>query len=238
MFEVRRILLGCVTMLLSLSAAADASTPVKPLTWSDSFITRLEALALLQSLNAELLSNNSATLTLEHWCDVHHLASPARILAERVRDTDKPVSTEQRKELGVTPTEPVRYRRVQLRCGTVVLSTADNWYVPGRLTPEMNAVLDTTDTPFGKAVQALHFQRHTLSSKILWWPLPVGWEMNSNGVKDGWAISPMPTKLLEHKAVLTLPDGTPLSEVVETYTDNILGFPVPRAQRASGKRPD
>jgi hypothetical protein len=102
-------------MLLSLNVGADASTPVKPATWSDSFITRLEALALLQSLNAELLSNNSATLTLEHWCDVHHLASPARILAEGVRDTDKPVSTEQRKELGVTPAEPVRYRRVQLR---------------------------------------------------------------------------------------------------------------------------
>jgi chorismate-pyruvate lyase len=231
MLEVRRILLGCVTMLLFLSVGADASTPVKPPTWSDSFITRLEALALLQSLNAELLSNNSATLTLEHWCDIHHLASPARILAERVRDTDKPVSTEQRKELGVTPTEPVRYRRVQLRCGAVVLSTADNWYVPSRLTPEMNAVLDATDTPFGKVVQALHFQRHTLSSKVLWWPLPEGWEMNANAVKDNWAVSSMPPQLLEHRAVLTLPDGTPLSEVVETYTDNILGFPVPSSQR-------
>jgi chorismate-pyruvate lyase len=230
MLEIRQILLGCVTMLLFLSMSADASTPVKPPTWSDSFITRLEALALLQSLNAELLSNNSATLTLEHWCDAHHLASPARILAERVRDTDKPVSTEQRKELGVTPTEPVRYRRVQLRCGALVLSTADNWYVPSRLTPEMNAVLDATDTPFGKAVQALHFQRHTLSSRVLWWPLPEGWEMNANAVKDNRAVSSMPTQLLEHKAVLTLPDGTPLSEVVETYTDNILGFPVPRGQ--------
>jgi hypothetical protein len=229
MLKIRGILLGGVAMLSSLSVGADAPTPRKPLAWSDSFITRLEALALLQSLNAELLSNNSATLTLEHWCGVHHLASPARILAERVRDTDKPVSTEQRNELGVTPTEPVRYRRVQLRCGAVVLSTADNWYVPSRLTPEMNAVLDATDTPFGKAVQALHFQRHTLSSKILWWPLPEGWEMNTNGIK-GETISSMPTKLLEHKAVLTLPDGTPLSEVVETYTDNVLGFPVPRAQ--------
>jgi chorismate-pyruvate lyase len=230
MFEVRRILLGCVTMLLSLSVHADQPTLVKPSsTWTDSFITRLEALALLQSLNAELLSNNSATLTLEHWCEVHHLASPARILAERVRDIDKPVSAQLRTELGVTLTEAVRYRRVQLRCGAVVLSTADNWYVPSRLTSEMNAVLDGTDTPFGKAVQALHFQRHTLSSKILWWPLPEGWEVNANGAKH-WGMSSMPAKLLEHKAVLTLPDGTPLSEVVETYTDNVLGFPVPTAE--------
>jgi hypothetical protein len=33
--------------------------------------------------------------------------------------------------------------------------------------------------------------------------------------------------LLEHRAVLTLPDGTPFSEVVETYTNHILDFPAP-----------
>jgi hypothetical protein len=27
--------------------------------------------------------------------------------------------------------------------------------------------------------------------------------------------------------VLTLPDGTPFSEVVETYTDKVLAFPSP-----------
>jgi hypothetical protein len=54
--------------------------------------------------------------------------------------------------------------------------------------------------------------------------------MNANALKDNWAVSSMPTKLLEHKAVLTMPDGTPFSVVVETYTDNILGFPVPRGQ--------
>jgi hypothetical protein len=82
------------------------------------------------------------------------LASPPRIKALRVPDVDKPVSLEQRQELHVTPTEPVRYRSVQLECGAVVLSEADNWYLPSRLTPEMNKLLDSTDTPFGKAVQA------------------------------------------------------------------------------------
>jgi hypothetical protein len=28
--------------------------------------------------------------------------------------------------------------------------------------------------------------------------------------------------------VLALPDGTPFSEVVETYTDEVLAFPQPR----------
>jgi hypothetical protein len=86
--------------------------------------------------------------------------------------------------------------------------------------------LDTTDTPFGVVVRALHFQRHTLSSTLLWLPLPAGWEMNATGARDAGADQPMPSKLLEHRAVLTLPDGTPFSEVVETYTDNVLAFPM------------
>ncbi len=87
-------------------------------------------MALLQTLNADLLSHDSATLTLERWCGTHRLASPARITAARIADAEKPASQEQRRELGVNPTEPIRYRRVKLLCGTVVLSEADNWYVP------------------------------------------------------------------------------------------------------------
>jgi len=141
----------------------------------------------------------------------------------------KPAAPEQRRELDVTPTEPVRYRRVRLKCGSVVLSEADNWYVPSRLTPEMNSLLDTTDTPFGKAVLPLHFQRRTLSAKVLWRPLPDDWEMNAASVGAA-VVPPMPAHLLEHRAILTLPDGTPFSEVVESYTANILGFPIPHLQ--------
>jgi hypothetical protein len=159
---------------------------------------------------------------------VHHLASVPNIVAERVADVERPVSPEQRRELDVTATEPVRYRRVKLHCGTTVLSEADNWYVPGRLTPEMNKLLDTTDMPFGKVVRALHFQRHTLSAKLLWMPLPEGWEMSARSIKNEADFPPMPEKLLEHRAVLTLPDGTPFSEVVETYTANVLSFPSPQ----------
>jgi len=38
---------------------------------------------------------------------------------------------------------------------------------------------------------------------------------------------PIPAELLQHRALLTLPDGTPFSEVVETYTGEVLGFPKP-----------
>jgi hypothetical protein len=106
--------------------------------WKDSFTTRLEALALLEGLNADLLSHDSATLTLDRWCGAHHLADPATVTAERVHDVERAPTAAQRELLHVGPDDPVGYRRVKLRCGTHVLSEADNWYVPSRLTDEMN----------------------------------------------------------------------------------------------------
>ena len=41
----------------------------------------------------------------------------------------------------------------------------------------------------------------------------------------------MPAAVLQHRALLTLPDGTPFSEVVETYSGNVLAFPAPQAAR-------
>ena len=226
--SARSALRICAGLLLPLSSvcAGDSATAPAP-SWPGDFVARLEALALLETLNADLLSHDSATMTLEHWCGVHRLASPPRIVAARIPG-DKPPSPEQRRDLGVSPTEPVRYRRVRLLCGPLVLSEAENWYVPGRLTPEMNRLLDTTDTPFGKVVQALHFQRHTLSATLLWVPLPEGWERSGTSMSDGAAELSMPPLLLEHRAVLALPDGTPFSEVVESYTRNVLGPPPPR----------
>jgi chorismate-pyruvate lyase len=221
--------LGRLLWLLAGACAGDASAQVA---WPDDFVARVEALALLQTLNVDLLSHDSATLTLERWCAAHALAVPPRIVAERVTGLDKPPTPEQRAELGVSPTETIRYRRVRLRCGAVVLSEADNWYVPGRLTTAMNAQLDGSDVPFGKVVQALHFRRRTLSSTLLWSPLPEGWEMNSaaagDGDGDGAPRILIPEHLLQHRAVLLLPDGTPFSEVVETYTGNVLAFRIPK----------
>jgi hypothetical protein len=51
--------------------------------------------------------------------------------------------------------------------------------------------------------------------------------MEPAGGCGGDSGDPMPAKLLQHRAILSLPDGTPFSEVVETYTDAVLAFPVP-----------
>jgi hypothetical protein len=218
--------LAAAAALLLLEAAPVFAGGPPP--WPDNFVGRLEALALIESLNAELLSHDSATLTLERWCADHRLADPSRVVAERVRNTDKPASADVRAALDVKPEEKLGYRRVRLKCGDHVLSEADNWYVPSRLTSEMNHVLETTDTPFGKAVSALHFRRHTLSADLLWRPLPKVWEMGpapAQADKDALAI---PGHVLEHRAVLSTPDGEPFSEVVETYTGEVLAFPPPK----------
>src|SRR5262245_42464595 len=222
-------ILACVPA----AAADNRGSSTQRTGWRDNFTTRLEALALLQSFNANLLSNDSATLTLDRWCETHRLATPAAVVADRVPGVDKAPTAEQRHVLRVSESERVRYRRVQLRCGVHVLSEAENWYVPSRLTPEMNQALDGTNVPFGRAVQALNFRRQTLSAQLLWSPLPEGWEM---GVACGPATTPsttlrIPGEVLQHRAVLTLPDGTPFSTVIETYTDDLLAFPEPPTPR-------
>jgi hypothetical protein len=223
MSRTLRGLAATATLLLLKAAPALADGP-KP--WPDSFVGRLEALALIENLNADLLAHDSATLTLERWCADHRLADPALIVAERVRDAVKPASADVRAALNVKPGEPLDYRRVRLKCGDHVLSEADNWYVPSRLKPEMNHVLETTDTPFGKVVAALHFRRHTLSADLLWRPLPQGWEMGAAApAQDEKGALAIPDHVLEHRAVLSTPDGEPFSEVVETYTAEVLDFP-------------
>ena len=217
--------LGTALILLLTTAIASAAEPTP---WPNNLVGRLQALALIESLNADLLAHDSATLTIERWCADHRLADPARIVAERVSDAAKPASAEVREALDVKPGEPLGYRRVRLKCGDHVLSEADNWYVPTRLTPEMNHALETTDTPFGTVVAALHFRRHTLSADLLWRPLPKGWEIGATPVPQEAGALTIPDHVLEHRAVLSTPDGEPFSEVVETYTGEVLAFPPPK----------
>lgn len=218
----RRFWALCALMLCPALARSEA--PPETEVAAPGYIQRLEAALLLQTLNAALLSQDSATVTLQHWCDVHHLASPAHITAERVHATEKPLTPAQREQLQLTATDEVRYRKVRLLCGGVVLSEADNWYVPARLTPQMNHQLETTDTPFGIVVQPLHFQRHTLAAELLWQPLPAGWEMTAPAAAQGAGKLCFPAHVLQHRAVLRLPDGTPISEVVETYSSNLFAI--------------
>jgi chorismate-pyruvate lyase len=188
--------------------------------WPDTPASRREALALMQRLNATLLASNSATDVLETWCASHHMAADATIHAHLKRDVQKPISAAQRRLLQIGPDEPVIYRRVELTCGTHILSRADNWYVPSRLTPAMDGALETSDIPFGRAVKPLHPRRQTVAVKIFWHPLAEGRKRAGHPTAD-LAIPPV---LFEHRALVTAADGRPISEVDESYTGEILDF--------------
>jgi hypothetical protein len=193
--------------------------------WPDTPLSRTQALAELQTLNAQLLSHPSATLTLEHWCAAHHLAPEAKVVAHRVHGEDKPLPDGARALLSIGPDEPVRYRHVALSCGDVVLSDADNWYVPARLTADMNHQLDTSDVPFGKVVQPLYFRRQTLSAELLWSPLPEGWDSGAPLPPPSSKSLAMPDHVLQHRAVLYTGENQPFSLVVESYTQHVLIHP-------------
>jgi hypothetical protein len=126
----------------------------------------------------------------------------------------------------------VKYRRVQLRCGSHLLSEAENWYVPGRLTPEMNRLLETTKPPFGKVVESMEPYRRSFAVKILWAPLADGWEQDPGKLPTATGdILVIPDALFEHRAILYSREHRPFAEVSEVYQRQILAFPPP-LQRA------
>jgi chorismate-pyruvate lyase len=195
--------------------------------WPDSFVGRLEVFALIEQLNGELLASRSATATLESWCADHRMAASAHVTAILARNAGMTPTLADRSALQLEPGEQFRYRHVRLACGGHVLSEADNWYVPSRLTPDMNRQLETTDAPFGRAVQDLHPVRQTLSVERLWSPLPQNWDRSSqragdrNASKGDLAIPPF---LFRHHAILFDAQRRPIALVVESYTRETLHF--------------
>lgn len=215
--------LGIRSWVLALMVAAPLVLATQA-SAADGYVRRLQAQLLLQTLNAELLSHDSATAVLQSWCDAYGPGG-LKIVAQRVLGQDKPPSEAAKAALALRPGQAVGYRRVRLACGDAVLSEADNWYLKERLTPQMNQVLDTSDTPFGAAVRALDFRRRTLSARLLFVALGPGWPA---AAPDDSPLGPLPHEVLQHSAVLTLPSGAPISFVVETYTGQALGMALRR----------
>ena len=196
---------------------------------SSSLSERLALTALVQSLRAGLGATDSATLFLEDWCGRYGLAAAGKIVARQVPG-DVPLTAQQRTRLEIDASEPVVYRRVQLTCGDQVLSEADNWYLPNRLTPDINRQLTETDTPFGRAIRPLGPSRRTLASTLLWPVLPEGWERMPSGQLGAWAEAAPAlaydpaTSLFENRALVLRQDGKPISEVRETYKMALIAF--------------
>lgn len=145
------------------------------------------------AFRAAVVSADSATAILQQQCP-----------DDRIRAVRKPMARKApprsiRMALTLKDRETLRYRRVRLMCGDTLFSDADNWYVPTRLTPDMNATLEGSDTPFGRVIAPLKATRQTL------------------GVRAGQG-----PRLFTVSAVLTSAAGTPLSGVVERYQRAVL----------------
>jgi len=151
----------------------------------------------------ELLAADSATAVLQAHCPV----AGEKIRAERDTDTNVPAPPAILGALAVQPGETIRHRRVRLMCGPLLYSAADNWYVPERLAPAMNATLNGSDTPFGRVVAPLKPTRTTLAAKRHSGPV-----------------------FLSVTAVLIAANGQPISGVIENYQKALLR-PAPRQPR-------
>jgi chorismate-pyruvate lyase len=153
----------------------------------------------LAEFERTLAAQDSATAALGQWCQARRIADPPTIRAEQLGTAPHP-SPEVRRLLGVSDSEALAFRHVRLACGGAVLSEADNWYVPGRLTEGMNRTLEGTQTPFGRVVAPLGFKRERMSAT----------RGRASGCPKGTVLS--------HRARLILPDGRPISLVTECYT--------------------
>lgn len=154
-----------------------------------------EQAARAELWNQRLLASANATMELQRWCDERAgMPAGARITATLLPGSGTRLSPTDRRRLGLGPDDPVAYRHVRLECMGILLSEADNWYVPDRLTPEMQRQLTTTRTPFGAVIQPLRPRRQNRLLRA-----------------DGGAI------LFEHEGLVTTAAGQPLALVRERY---------------------
>ncbi len=159
----------------------------------------------VDGLERMLASHASATAALEQWCEQQGLASPARVIAEQAPGQLVDEPSDLRGLLGVAEQEELGSRHVRLTCGGRLLSQAQNWYVPARLSPAMNALLASTTTPFGKVAAPLGFRRELIESR-----------------RGAGPDCPAGTVLFQ-RALLRLPDGEPLAYVLECYAASAVG---------------
>lgn len=154
----------------------------------------------LADFEAVLRRHDSATVALEEWCALRGFPHPAQVTASTLSVESNESDEDVRRRLILRGNETVALRHVRLNCGPLVLSEAWNWYVPARLTEEMNAALRLGSVPFGKVVAPLGFRRRLLSAV------------------SGPAKDCPPGTIATHRAMLLLPDERPLAYLVECYT--------------------
>jgi hypothetical protein len=171
-------------------------------------------------LSEHLLRSETATQGLLSWCAartigvgpiyVSHRSTPSQVewsvLDEDVLD-----------HLCPRAGEAIMQRSVSLKRGDVVLSDAENWFIPQRLPGSMRDALASTPTPFGAVIAPLHPRRRTVSVD-----LTGAYEMTKRTVPE--PSHDRARTVVEHRAVVCCGiDGRPLAVVREAYQEVLLG---------------
>lgn len=162
---------------------------------------RLRAVA---ALSGRILASRLATVALQGWCRECGLADGPPSVRLAAGASPEPLDADSLRALG-GDAAGTAFRRVEIRIGGLAVADAHNWYFPDRLTAEMRARL-TTDCPFGEAVEALRPQRRTVLVRRA-----------APEVLVDAPPAARPTHVLEHRAVMELPDGTPIALVHERF---------------------
>lgn len=115
------------------------------------------ATSALDDFERELLAGGIATQVLER-------RAGGRVRAEAVGSSSVAVDADIRALLVCAANDAVAHRATRLMRGETVLSVADLWYLPSRLSADMNHALAVGDTPFGAVIRPLTPSRRTLSS--------------------------------------------------------------------------
>jgi hypothetical protein len=161
-----------------------------------------------------LIASASATDTLLGWCEEYGLSHGPITVDVRQRFAPAIVPDEVIAALGPAASEAVHYRQVQLMRGSLALAAAENWFVPQRLTADMNEALNRTNVPFGTVIAPLHPVRRTQVAHA--WPL-VDEPVEDPAWFSGSAHQPRPEIILEHKATILTGSGASLALVNEFF---------------------
>ena len=135
--------------------------------------------ALIWALNTRLIAGATATQTLLAWCEEHGLSDGPITVDVRQRFSPAVVPDDVLPALDLDPGETIHYRQVRLMRGTLPLATAENWFVPQRLTAAMNEALTETEHSF-----------RDRDCAVAPCPSHLWLRPSSHSLKSSWSMSP------------------------------------------------
>ncbi|RMD94635.1 MAG: hypothetical protein D6811_02405 [Alphaproteobacteria bacterium] len=122
--------------------------------------------AVILHLCETLLTTFSVTAALQVWCEVRDLGTGMLRSEVRPQSGQLALPALGQELLKPKPEETVRHRAITLMRGELPLLDADNWYIPERLPLRARLLLETTDTPFGTALEGTLQNRETFSALL------------------------------------------------------------------------